>query len=153
MSSRLSLLSQKLELIFKETDINALVAGTVTELKDLISAPIEQNLNKIPTLAIDREHIHKVLENLLMNAYDAAGKGGHIHVATYEHQNWMEISISDDGCGMSKEFMEQKLFRPFQTTKKQGMGIGLYHCKTIVEGHGGRIKVQGSRKTRPHNHA
>jgi signal transduction histidine kinase len=43
---------------------------------------------------------------------------------------------------MSKEFMERSLFRPFKTTKKQGMGIGLFQSKMIVEAHGGRIEVE-----------
>jgi len=142
LSSRLSLLSQKLDMVFKDTDLNDLVSTTVGELKALIDASIEQHMDEIPPLAIDREHIHKVLENLLMNANDASGQGGHLRVATGFSNNWAEIIVSDDGHGMSKEFMDKSLFRPFQTTKKQGMGIGLYHCKTIVEGHGGRIEVE-----------
>lgn len=142
MSSRLSLLSQKLELVFDKTDLNHLVEATVSELKDLINISIECRLDQVPLLAIDREHIHKVLENLLMNAYDATGNGGHILVATLCRQNWAEISVGDNGCGMSKAFMDNNLFRPFRTTKKKGMGIGLYHCKAIVEGHGGRIEVE-----------
>ena len=43
---------------------------------------------------------------------------------------------------MSKEFMEQSLFRPFKTTKKNGMGIGLFQSKMIVEAHGGRMEVE-----------
>jgi putative PEP-CTERM system histidine kinase len=142
MSSRLSLLSQKLELTFKQADLNDLIASTVSDLKEFIKAPIAQNLDTVPPLSIDREQIHKVLENLLMNAYDAAGENGRIAIATACGNNQVEISVSDNGCGMSREFMEKSLFRPFQTTKKQGMGIGLYHCKTIVEAHGGRIEVE-----------
>jgi hypothetical protein len=43
---------------------------------------------------------------------------------------------------MTKDFMEKSLFRPFKTTKKQGMGIGLFQSKMIIEGHGGRIEVE-----------
>jgi signal transduction histidine kinase len=43
---------------------------------------------------------------------------------------------------MAKEFIERRLFRPFQTTKKQGMGIGLFHSKKIIEAHQGRIEVE-----------
>lgn len=166
MSSRLSLLSQKLELAFSRTDLNELVAVTVSDVKGYVQAPISLDPGAVPPLSIDREQIHKVLENLLMNASDALGpdgqgrqngtgagqlplnasgipgEGGQITVATRCRDKWAEISVRDNGCGMSREFIEKSLFRPFQTTKKQGMGIGLYHCKTIVEAHGGRIEVE-----------
>ena len=166
MSSRLSLLSQKLELAFSRTDLNELVAVTVSDVKGYVQAPISLDPGTVPPLSIDREQIHKVLENLLMNASDALGpdgqgrqngtgagqlplnasgipgEGGQITVATRCRDKWAEISVRDNGCGMSREFIEKSLFRPFQTTKKQGMGIGLYHCKTIVEAHGGRIEVE-----------
>ena len=43
---------------------------------------------------------------------------------------------------MSQEFVQQRLFKPFQSTKNKGLGIGLYQCKTIVEAHGGKIEVE-----------
>ncbi|MEI7635669.1 MAG: XrtA/PEP-CTERM system histidine kinase PrsK [Syntrophus sp. (in: bacteria)] len=162
MSSRLSLLSQKLELVLGPTDLNELVAAAVADAKSYVKATISLDPGEVPLLSIDREQIHKVLENLLMNASDALNsvnsniaKSGEslpdsrfkdtvpgIVIATNLKDNWAEISIRDNGCGMSKEFIEKSLFRPFQTTKKTGMGIGLYHCKTIVEAHGGRIEVE-----------
>ncbi len=141
MSSRLSLLSKKLDLNFTQTNLNDLVASTISDTKDYVLAPISQNLDTVPPLFLDHEEIHKVLVNLIMNAYDASGENGQITVATRLQDRWAEISVHDNGCGMSKAFMETNLFRPFQTTKKQGMGIGLYHCKTILEAHGGRIEV------------
>jgi putative PEP-CTERM system histidine kinase len=140
MSSRLSLLSQKLDLTPKEANLNELIAGTLLELKEYIKAPVSQDLGTLPLISLDRDQIHKVLENLLMNANDALGSDGQIKIATCCQENWAEITVRDNGCGMSREFMEKFLFRPFQTTKKQGMGIGLYHCKTIIEAHNGRIE-------------
>lgn len=142
MSSRLSMLSQRLELDVRETDLNRLVEEAVSDMKGYAGAPITLNAGAVPPLSTDRGQIHKVLENLLMNASDASGKEGQIIVGTGCHENWAEITVADSGCGMSREFVEKNLFRPFQTTKKQGMGIGLYHCKTIVEAHGGRIQVE-----------
>ena len=51
----------------------------------------------------------------------------------------MRLEVSDNGDGMSRDFLENKLFKPFNTTKEKGMGIGLYQCKLIVEKHGGAI--------------
>ncbi|HZF02185.1 MAG TPA: ATP-binding protein, partial [Methylomirabilota bacterium] len=49
---------------------------------------------------------------------------------------------SDDGCGMNPDFLNRSLFRPFQTTKKNGIGIGMFQSKMIVEAHRGKIEVQ-----------
>ncbi|MBU1053073.1 MAG: PEP-CTERM system histidine kinase PrsK [Proteobacteria bacterium] len=142
MSSRLSLLSQKLELYVQKTDLNEMITSAVSDIKGYTQASVLQNLNNVPLVFIDPEQINKVLENLLMNACDAIEQDGKIIVETASQENWVQISIYDNGCGMSEEFIANDLFRPFRTTKKQGMGIGLFHCKTIVEAHGGRIEVE-----------
>ena len=54
----------------------------------------------------------------------------------------MELSVHDDGCGMDQEFIRTKLFRPFQSTKRQGLGIGLFHSRMILEAHHGEIEVE-----------
>jgi len=50
--------------------------------------------------------------------------------------------VADNGCGMSQDFLNRSLFRPFQSTKKTGVGIGMFQSKMIVEAHGGRIEVE-----------
>jgi putative PEP-CTERM system histidine kinase len=142
MCTRLSLLSQKLELHPKECDLNEIVSEATAGLDGYLKVAVTRELNPIVPFSVDAEQMQKVLVNLLMNADDAIADGGEIKVATGYHDGWAEITLSDNGCGMSKEFVEKHLFRPFQTTKKQGMGIGLFHCKTIVEAHGGRIEVE-----------
>ncbi len=143
MSSRLALLNRKVELILKETDGNALLKIAVADAQKFIKTSITRSFDpNLPRLQIDQEQLYKVLENLLMNAYDATGPDGQIAVSSHIKNNWAVIAVSDNGCGMSREFMEKRLFRPFQTTKKQGMGIGLYHCKTIVDAHGGKLNVE-----------
>lgn len=142
MSSRLSLLSQRLEIYLRETDINQLAESAVSGLKEYIKVPVSKKFKELAPVSVDPEQIHKVLENLLMNACDSLGPDGQIIVETDSRDNWAEIIVRDNGCGMSPDFIANNLFRPFRTTKKQGMGIGLYHCKTIVEAHGGRIEAE-----------
>src|SRR5262249_6232305 len=56
--------------------------------------------------------------------------------------NLMAIEISDSGCGMSPEFIQSRLFKPFDTTKgKAGMGIGVYESLHVVNSMGGRLTV------------
>ncbi len=146
MSSRLSMLSRKLELTFRETNLNELLGVAVSEAKAHVKVSIGVQQDVLPSIFIDREQIQKVFENLIMNANEALNGNGQINIITQFLENRVEISVCDNGCGMSREFMEKNLFRPFQTTKKQGMGIGLYHCKTIVEAHSGRIEVESEER-------
>lgn len=71
-------------------------------------------------------------------------QGGEIRVATEKLGGWAAVSVTDTGCGMSPEFLQKSLFRPFQTTKKNGLGIGMFHSKMIVEAHRGRLEVQST---------
>ena len=142
MCSRLSLLSQKLELHPREMDLNELVKTILVSLDGLLKAKPEVNFHPLPKLIADPEQIQKVLINLLLNANEAIQEGGSIQVSTKLEESFAVFSVTDNGCGMAKEFIGRFLFRPFQTTKKQGMGIGLFHSKRIVEAHQGKIEVE-----------
>jgi len=142
MCSRLSSLGQKLEFQRTESDLNELVKNTLVRLTGCLKANPIQDLQPIPRVLVDSEQIQKVVVNLVLNANEAVEDTGEIRVATMRHDGFVVFSVRDTGCGMTPEFMEKSLFRPFQTTKKRGMGIGLYQSKMIVEAHGGKIAVE-----------
>jgi len=91
---------------------------------------------------MDPEQVQKVVTNLLINAREAIAGRGEIRVETSIDGTWAMLTVTDTGCGMGPDFLSQSLFRPFQTTKKQGIGIGMFQCKMIVEAHHGKIEVQ-----------
>ena len=144
MCSQLSTLSKKIELKRAETDLSTVVKTSIASLKGLSTVALHSDFSPIPRLMIDSEQVEKVVCNLILNASDAVQNGGEIRVSTEERNGWAILSVSDNGCGMSKEFVEQSLFRPFKTSKKQGMGIGLFHSRIIVEAHGGHIEVESA---------
>jgi len=142
MISRLTMMSRKLDLHLEETDISTLIDEVVSGLSGYLDVPVIRNLSGVPKISVDPEQIKKVIENLLINARDAMNGKGEICIKAQHDPKWFELLVIDNGCGITKEFVENHLFRPFQTTKHNGMGIGLYHCKSIVEAHGGNIEVE-----------
>ena len=143
MIGSLSDLPDRLELQFRELDLNELINDAVEKLSfGVTELKIERQLGRVPRVRADMEEIYKVVHNLLLNAYEALDGNGRIKVSTQVNGGQVVFSISDNGPGMSREFMEDSLFQPFKTTKKKGLGIGLYQCKTIVEAHDGRIEVE-----------
>lgn len=142
LCSNLSILGQKIELKRAKIDLNKLVTSTLSDLNGCLKVSLVENLQPLPKLYVDPEQVQEVFTNLIMNANEAMLNGGEIHVITEQRDRWIVLTVKDDGCGMSKEFMERSLFRPFQTTKKQGMGIGLFQSKKIIEAHGGKIEVE-----------
>ena len=75
---------------------------------------------------------------------------GEVRIETAQSNGWAILTVSDNGCGMAPEFLSRLLFRPFQTTKKNGLGIGLFQSKMIVEAHKGRVQVE-SQPGKGHN--
>ena len=141
MCGRLSLLTRELELQRTEVDLNELVQATLASLNGSLRVALTHVPSQVPRLRIDPEQVQKVLENLLLNAHEAIGTEGEIRIETAQQDGWVVLTVSDNGCGMSRAFMERSLFHPFQTTKSQGLGIGLFHSRTIIEAHHGRIEV------------
>jgi len=102
---------------------------------------IQTNLNTEVLANVDGKAIERVIENLVINALEAMQDGGVLMVATRQDGENAIILVADTGKGMTEDFMRERLFQPFATTKKKGIGLGLYSCRDIIEQHGGRIDV------------
>lgn len=125
-----------------ETDLNRLVGEEVERTAgEPGGARVEPVLGPLPPVWIDREGVRSVVANLLDNAREAAGAGGRVGITTSVAGERVTIEVEDDGPGMSQAFVEAELFKPFSSTKSQGLGIGMFQCKMIVESHRGFIQV------------
>ncbi|KAF0221820.1 MAG: integral membrane sensor signal transduction histidine [Geobacteraceae bacterium] len=134
--SRLKTLPEKNALQKESADLLQLVTDTAALVKGA-----EIRVTGSPVIAeVDQDELQKVALNLLLNAVDATGGEGPVTVEVGGGDQAF-IRVRDEGCGISDDFLRRHLFTPFKTTKKKGMGIGLYQCKQIVEAHGGKIEV------------
>lgn len=89
----------------------------------------------------DPDQLKQVFLNLLQNAIETFNNGGRIRIVSRRNKARAEITIGDNGPGISPEKIE-KIFDPFFTTKAEGTGLGLAITKNIVHDHGGEIEVR-----------
>jgi len=139
---RLTLLRHGFAVKLVGTDLNGMVTAALAQLRGDADVEVASRLQPLPRIPADPDQFPKVLTNLLLNAREAVGEGGRIEVRTAPQDGYAVVSVADNGCGMSAEFVSHRLFRPFQTTKKKGLGIGLFQSRMIAEAHGGRIEVE-----------
>jgi len=97
-----------------------------------------------PQVLGDRIQLQQVLLNLILNACDAMTGNPptqrHLTIGTTHHNSQVRISVSDNGCGLPPE--PESIFRPFYTTKQDGLGLGLPICRSIATAHQGRLWAQ-----------
>lgn len=129
------------------------VGDLVDTVLSLLAAPLNRHDVRLvekrdadsAELYADRVMLEQVLFNLCKNAIEAMVDCEHerriLTLETRAREGWLDISVSDLGAGIAPEDVE-KLFRPFYTTKPEGMGMGLNICRTIVEHHQGRLWVE-----------
>jgi two-component system, LuxR family, sensor kinase FixL len=104
---------------------------------------------EVPALYGDRIQLQQVVLNLIRNAVDSIAESerpdGHVQVTARVAGNWpqLEISVLDNGPGIPSERLEH-LFRPLNTSKKEGLGLGLSICLAIVEAHGGGLRLHSN---------
>ena len=87
------------------------------------------------------DRVERVIGHLVQNALDATEQAGEVHVRLEKQDADALIVVSDTGHGMSPEFLRERLFKPFQTTKAAGMGIGAYESFQYVNELGGKLLV------------
>jgi putative PEP-CTERM system histidine kinase len=90
------------------------------------------------------DRLEHVIAHLVQNAIDATVGGGSIVVRLYRNENYAIVEIADTGVGMTPEFIRERLFRPFETTKATGTGIGVYESKQYVSGLGGQLLINST---------
>jgi putative PEP-CTERM system histidine kinase len=123
-------------------DIHRLSSETIAEIAKMSPGVHIEYEGSSVLSRVDSDEIRKVIVNLVQNAMEASDENGIVTVRTSKENGGVCIRVSDNGCGMTEDFVKDQLFRPFRTTKEKGLGIGLYQCKQIIEAHGGKIEVK-----------
>lgn len=125
-------------------NINALVTESVSFLQPEIddrNILVEQEMRTdLPLLEVDRNQLKQAFYNVIKNAFQAMKSGGILRVRTDKDEQWVSITFSDSGGGISPENMS-KIFDPYFTTKAGGSGLGLLIVRRIVREHGGEIDL------------
>ncbi len=140
--SRLGALPSKEE-ISRETVpvgdmIGILLSKLDPRLEDLtVTTSVEPGLE----VRTNRDMIERILENLIINATEAVAGQGMITIQAGRDDGAVFISIEDNGSGMTEEFVRERLFKPFQTTKRSGTGLGLWQVKSVADQLGIGIEV------------
>jgi putative PEP-CTERM system histidine kinase len=89
----------------------------------------------------DRERLERVVGHLIQNAIEATPKEGSVTIGLRQEGESVRIEITDTGEGMSEDFIRERLFKPFESTKSAGMGIGVFESREYINELGGRLEV------------
>jgi putative PEP-CTERM system histidine kinase len=89
----------------------------------------------------DRERLERVVGHLIQNAIEATPRTGEVCVRVAGTQGRVLVEITDTGEGMSEEFVRERLFKPFESTKSAGMGIGVFESREYINELGGRLEL------------
>ena len=111
------------------------------------SAPRAQAIfAEVPGIWGDPYYLHEAVQSVVQNAQEAAATCVTVRTIVERRgaREYAVIEVEDDGPGMPEEFVRRKLFRPFQTTKPGGVGLGLYTARRILRHHRGDVEVRSA---------
>lgn len=125
----------------KPVSLKGLVKHVVQSKRMFIPCPVlAEGAPEIYVLA-HAERLERILGHIVQNALDATPEHGSVSVELSQERNQACITVRDTGSGMSAAFIREQLFKPFQTTKASGMGIGAYEAQQYVQELGGSLTV------------
>ena len=126
---------------FQAVDINLLIQETLEALNGSGCRPTFHPGTNIPKRQFQVEPMKQVVLNLILNARQAMDSKGSIDIATTSDGQYLKVEIVDTGPGIPRNRLEN-LFQPFKSSKKTGLGVGLFQCKQMVEDNHGQIRIE-----------
>lgn len=127
----------------ESVDLSALIEDIVAPIRGEGKVQVHVHVaggSVQPVMAV-RDQIHQVLLNVVLNAKQAIDEKGDISIVIEQLNGSVVVTVDDTGSGIPASRLES-LFRPSQSTRPGGLGVGLYQCKQIVEAHRGTIQIR-----------
>ena len=132
------------KLQFEPANINELIEDMLYLMQkqfEHLSIKVEKHFSELPHITIDKNRFKRAIMNLILNGVQAMPKGGKLTISTNVVDSKVRLSIKDTGNGIPPDIVD-KVFEPFVTTKRDGVGLGLAITKNIVEEHKGSISFR-----------
>ena len=106
--------------------------------------PTPQLIVATPGLQVlaEGERLERVLGHLIQNAIEATPREGRVTVRLAQVGEMVQVEVADSGVGMSEDFIRERLFKPFDSTKSAGMGIGAFESREYIQQLGGQLQVR-----------
>ncbi len=125
----------------EEANLNETVQFALSSVSVPENVKVAFSPGNLPKMLLDQTQLQRVFTNLFVNAVQAMPDGGKLTIQTTKNCDTAELSVIDTGVGMNEDSLG-RLFTPFFTTKRNGVGLGLGISKQIVEAHGGELAVK-----------
>jgi signal transduction histidine kinase len=131
--------TRDVKVVKRKVDLSSLVKEVVDGVPKPENISLDMQLRGgLEDVSLDPELMRRVLDNLVRNGYEAMPEGVKLTVSARRVGEEVVMEVGDTGVGISEE-ASKHIFEPLFTTKKGGLGLGLYFVKMVVEGHGGKV--------------
>ncbi len=128
-----------------KVDLIELLREVISERSAYLPKPDLMLQKNAVTVMADAKQLKEVISHLVENAQQATDKSGSVELKLDSANHYAVIDVVDNGCGMDAEFIRERLFRPFDSTKgNEGMGIGVYQSREIIRSLRGSLDVESS---------
>ena len=126
-------------------DLNEIGAEAVRRCADATPRPSLEVRDRGIEVIVNRERLLQVLEHVIRNAQQATPPDGSVTVSVAQASQQAVLEVMDTGCGMDQQFIRDRLFRPFDSTKgEEGFGIGAYQAREFARKCGGGVEVESA---------
>ena len=143
MNNLLTKLQQTQPTTLRPLILDTIVVNAVRKCQDRTPPPSLRITADSLRVKADEENLEMIVTHIIKNAQEATPADGYVDVIIRQERQHAVIEVEDNGCGMDADFVKNRLFRPFDTTKSgKGMGIGVYQTREFIRNLGGEVLVK-----------